>query len=221
MIPIDWTSKDDTFSDLALRVNLSKLDSSAGSTFIASQQQSVLPQPDEVIAIPERLQGETSINRQVGDATEIPIGEEEEALLPGDNDVVDATSRSLSSKTLPLFADSYQISSSSAAAAGSRRYKPVSNKSAVTSTSSVSSSSAKNLLRHSNSALVRDIDSTFTPHKSGSASALSADLPKMRIFLPKSNDDDDSSDSSSDGGFDGGDAVAAVQGDGRAVNTST
>jgi len=212
--------QDDTFSDLALRVNLSKLDSSAGSTLIASQQQSVLPQPDEVIAIPERLQSttETTNNRQGGDATEIPTGEEGEALLPGDDDVVDAASRSLSSKTLPLFADSSQISSSSGA--GSRRYKPAANKSAVTSTTSVSSSSAKNLLRHSNSALVRDIDSSFTPHKSGSASALSADLPKMRIFLPKSNDDDDSSDSSSDGGFDGGDTAAAVQGDGRAVNTS-
>ena len=91
----------------------------------------------------------------------------------------------------------------------------------MTSTSSVaSSSSAKNLLRHSNSALVGDIDSTFTPHKSGSASALSSDMPKIRIFLPKSNDDDDDS-SSESSSSDGGDVAAAVNGDDRAVNVST
>ena len=75
-------------------------------------------------------------------------------------------------------------------------------------------------LRHSNSALVGDIDSTFTPHKSGSASALSSDMPKIRIFLPKSNDDDDDS-SSESSSSDGGDVAAAVNGDDRAVNVST
>ena len=140
---------------------------------------------------------------------------------------VDLSHRSLSSKTLPLVvADTSQNSAGSTAAAtvtgGSRRYKPAAaaafhhNKS---SSSVTSSSSAKNLLRHSNSALVGDIDSTFTPHKSGSASALSADMPKIRIFLPKSNDDDDSS--SSDSSSEGGDAAAAVNGEDRAVNVST
>ena len=129
----------------------------------------------------------------------------------------------MSSKTLPLVvADTSQNSAGSAAvavASGSRRYKPAAavfhNKS---SSSVASSSSAKNLLRHSNSALVGDIDSTFTPHKSGSASALSADMPKIRIFLPKSNDDDSSS---SDSSSEGGDAAAAVNGEDRAVNVST
>ena len=133
--------------------------------------------------------------------------------------------RSLSSKTLPLVvADTSQNSAGSAAvgvAGGSRRYKPAAAAFHNKSSSSVaSSSSAKNLLRHSNSALVGDIDSTFTPHKSGSASALSADMPKIRIFLPKSNDDDDTS--SSDSSSEGGDAAAAaVNGDDRAVNVST
>ena len=134
--------------------------------------------------------------------------------------------RSLSSKTLPLVvADTSQNSAGSAAAVavaaagGSRRYKPAAAFHNKSSSSVASSSSAKNLLRHSNSALVGDIDSTFTPHKSGSASALSADMPKIRIFLPKSNDDDDSS--SSDSSSEGGDAAAAVNGEDRAVNVST
>ena len=131
--------------------------------------------------------------------------------------------RSLSSKTLPLVvADTSQNSAGSAAAVAaagcSRRYKPAAAFHNKSSSSVASSSSAKNLLRHSNSALVGDIDSTFTPHKSGSASALSADMPKIRIFLPKSNDDDSSS---SDSSSEGGDAAAAVNGEDRAVNVST
>ena len=136
---------------------------------------------------------------------------------------VDLSHRSLSSKTLPLVvADTSQNSAGSeavAAVGGSRRYKPAAAFHNKSSSSVASSSSAKNLLRHSNSALVGDIDSTFTPHKSGSASALSADMPKIRIFLPKSNDDDDTS--SSDSSSEGGDAAAAVNGDDRAVNVST
>jgi len=217
--------QDDTFSDLILRPNRSKLDSLGGSAALASQKQNVLPQPDEVIAIPERLQNATEMSntcrveydpRTPGDEEEEDDLEEGQSLLPSD-DVVDATSMSLSTKTLPLaVADSSQNSSGSAAAAGSRRYKPAA---AMTSASSVAtSSSAKNLLRHSNSALL-PFDTTFTPHKSGSASALSADMPKIKIFLPKSNDDDDSSsDSSSD---DDVAAAAAVNGDDRPVNVST
>ena len=69
----------------------------------ASQKQNVLPQPDEVIAIPERLQCATEMMSnacRVEDAPRVPgDGEEEEdleegqALLPPDDDVVDATSR--------------------------------------------------------------------------------------------------------------------------------
>ena len=87
-----------------LRQNHSKLDSSGGSTALASQKQNVLPQPDEVIAIPERLQCATEMMmsnacRVEEDAPRVPgDGEEEDleegqALLPPDDDVVDATSR--------------------------------------------------------------------------------------------------------------------------------
>ena len=217
--------QDDTFSDLFLRPSQSKLNSSGGSTALASQKQNVLPQPDEVIAIPERLQNATEMMSntcQVEDAPRVPgDGEEDleegQALLPPEDDVVDAASMSLSSKTLPLIVAETSQNSSGSTAVGSRRYKPAAAFHNNVSTSSVaSSSSAKNLLRHSNSALVGDIDSTFTPHKSGSASALSADMPKIKIFLPKSNDDDSSGDSSSDD-----DVAAAVNGDDRAVNVST
>ena len=219
--------QDDTFSDLFLRPSQSKLNSSGGSTALASQKQNVLPQPDEVIAIPERLQNATEMMSntcQVEDAPRVPgDGEEDleegQALLPPEDDVVDAASMSLSSKTLPLIVAETSQNSSGSTAVGSRRYKPAAAAAFhnnVSTSSVASSSSAKNLLRHSNSALVGDIDSTFTPHKSGSASALSADMPKIKIFLPKSNDDDSSGDSSSDD-----DVAAAVNGDDRAVNVST
>ena len=79
-----------------------KLDSSRGSAALASQTQSILPQPEEVIAIPERLQCATEVTRntcRVEDAPLVPSGdgledlEEAQALLQPDDDVVDATTR--------------------------------------------------------------------------------------------------------------------------------
>ena len=78
-----------------------KLDSSRGSAALASQTQSILPQPEEVIAIPERLQTATEVTRntcRVEDAPLVPGDdvedlEEAQALLQPDDDVVDATTR--------------------------------------------------------------------------------------------------------------------------------
>ena len=78
-----------------------KLDSSRGSAALASQTQSILPQPEEVIAIPERLQCATEVTRntcRVEDAPLVPGDgvedlEEAQALLQPDDDVVDATTR--------------------------------------------------------------------------------------------------------------------------------
>ena len=82
--------QDDTFSDLVLRP---KLDSSGGS---ASHKQNVLPQPDEVIAIPTDMMSNKCM---VEDASRVPRDGEEDpeegqALLqPDEDDVVDATCR--------------------------------------------------------------------------------------------------------------------------------
>ena len=78
-----------------------KLDSSRGSAARASQTQSILPQPEEVIAIPERLQSATEMTRntcRVEDAPLVPEDgvedlEEAQALLQPDDDVVDTTTR--------------------------------------------------------------------------------------------------------------------------------
>ena len=61
--------------------------------------------------------------------------------------------------------------------------------------SSTKSNSGSKRRSHSHSALV-DIDSSFTPYKAKTGAAASRDQPKMKIFLPKADDDSDNSDDS-------------------------
>jgi hypothetical protein len=191
LIALDEDDNNDTFSDLVLRVNpsSSRLDTSKSETPKEATlpfKANFLPQPDEVIAIPQKLALEASPEKEyaVPVAEEVQqkpnvMGDENDALLTrkeydADSDAPDGAvaAKSVSSRTLPLFADDTAANTTSSTNesgfSGSKRYKPK------------QQTSAKNLLRHSNSALVGDIDTTFTPYKSGSASALAADMPKMR-----------------------------------------
>ncbi len=200
LITLGEGTNDDTFSDLAMRSHPtpSKLDSSAESSGpSANGLRNTLPQPDEVIAIPQAfsMEPQPSSNSEAPEICskqtskledECSSGEERDALLAEDQDDVDAASqkaavrRSLSSKTLPLI---------SAAEVKDTVESDVNGQPQETAGTSAkyqqqkSASSSRSALRHSNSALVGDIDSTFTPHKSGSASALSADMPKMRYLV--------------------------------------